>query len=191
MHPHGRDVLVMYLWTGARGVEILRMEPAHVRDESGVLWLTLPKALTKNANVPRAVDLRLPLLGRAREVALRRLAAATEGQPMWPDRFGKPYTQKAFSTAVYDLMPDSPKGRRRGTGWPVTGWSAHRLRATVRTLLAGLGCPRDVGEAILGHLPPEVEGTYNRHGYDAEKLHWLGLLADQLEAVAPPLPRRP
>lgn len=187
MHPHGQDMLVMYLWTGARGAELMRMDRAHLRVHDGVLWWTLPKALTKNAAVPRAVDLRLPILGRARDVVMRRMAAA---DPFWPSARGKPYTQKAFSTAVYDLMPDSPKGRRRGVGWPVTGWSAHRLRATVRTLLAGLGCPRDVGEAIMGHVSPEVEGTYNRHHYDAEKLRWLGLLADQLDAVAP-LPRRP
>ena len=191
MHGHGLDVLIMYLWTGARGVEILRIQPEHVRDEAGVSWVTLPKALTKNADVPRAVDLRIPLLGRAAEVVARRIQATEGGAVMWPDGRGLPYSQKAFSTAVYDLMPDSPKGRRRGTGWPVTGWSAHRLRATVRTLLAGLGCPREVGEAIMGHLPPEVEGTYNRHSYDAERLLWLRRLADQLESVSADLPRLP
>ena len=188
---HSFDVLVMYLWTGARGVEILRLRPEHVRIESGVMWATLPKALTKNAAVPRAVDQRIPLLGRARRVVQGRLDAVKHGEEMWPDAAGKPYTQTMFSTAVYDWMPDSVKGKRRGgTGWPVTGWSPHRLRATVRTLLAGMGCPHEVGEAIMGHLPPAVQGTYNRHTYDAERLVWLKKLADQLEAVAG-LPRRP
>lgn len=190
MHAHGFDVLVMYLWTGARGVEILRLAPAHFAEVDRVLWATLPKALTKNADVPRAVDLRIPMLGRAKVVVKRRLAAAKAGAVMWPDASGQPYTQKAFSTAVYDLMPTSTKGVKRGTGWPVVGWSAHRLRATVRTLLAGLGCPHDVGEAIMGHLPPETVGTYNRHTYDAERVLWLGRLADQLEAVFG-LPLRP
>lgn len=185
MHAHGRDVLVMYLWTGARGVEILRIQPGHVREEAGVLWVTLPKALTKNAAVPRAVDLRIPLFGRAREVVLRRMDAAKGGAVMWPDSQGQPYTQKLFSSVVYDLTPGSPKGRRRGgTGWPVTGWSAHRLRATVRTLLASMGCPHEVGEAIMGHLPAVVAGTYNRHTYDAERAVWLRRLSDQLEAAA-------
>jgi len=190
MHGHGFDVLVMYLWTGARGVEILRLAPAHFALADGVLWATLPKALTKNADVPRAVDLRIPMLGRARWVVQRRLDAAEAGEVMWPDAAGRAYTQKSFSTAVYDLMPTSTKGARRGTGWPVVGWSAHRLRATVRTLLAGLGCPHDVGEAIMGHLPPETVGTYNRHAYDAERVLWLGRLAAQLEA-AWGLPLRP
>ena len=190
MHGHGFDVLVMYLWTGARGAEILRMEPAHFALADGVLWATLPKALTKNAGVPRAVDLRIPMLGRARWVVQRRLDAAAAGAVMWPDAAGRAYTQKALSTAVYDLMPASTKGARRGTGWPVVGWSAHRLRATARTLLAGLGCPHDVGEAIMGHLPPETVGTYNRASYDTERVLWLGRLAAQLE-TAWALPLRP
>ena len=191
-HGHGFDLLVMYLWTGARGVEILRLRPQHLaEDADGVLWATLPKALTKNAKVPRAVDLRIPLFGRAREVVERHAAGVQAGAVMWPNTEGEPYTQKAFSGSVYDWMPTSIKGKRRGgTGWPVEGWSAHRLRATSRTLLAGLGCPHDVGEALLGHLPPEVQGTYNRHTYDAERVRWLGLLAAQLEAAAglPALP---
>ena len=191
LHAHGFDVLVMYLWTGARGVEILRLRPEHIRVEAGVLWATLPKALTKNKSVPRAVDLRIPLVGRARRVVQRRLEAVKQGEVMWPDGSRKPYTQTVFSTAVYDWMPDSVKGKRRGgTGWPVTGWSAHRLRATVRTLLAGMGCPHEVGEAIMGHLPPAVQGTYNRHTYDAERLVWLRRLASQLE-TASGLPARP
>lgn len=177
MHPHGADLLVMYLWTGMRGVEILRLLPEHLAEVDGVMWVTLPKAQTKNAGVPRAVDHRVPLFGRAREVVERHAAA---GGLMWPDARGGAYTQKAFGTAVYDLMPGSAKLRGR-PAWPVAGWSAHRLRATARTLLAGLGCPRDVGEAIIGHVPPETEATYNRHTFDAERAAWLKRLADLLE----------
>lgn len=187
MHPHGADLLVMYLWTGMRGVEILRLLPEHLaEDASGVLWATLPKALTKNASVPRAVDHRAPLFGRAREVVMRHAEAfAVNGGIMWPDTKGRPYTQKAFGTAVYDMMPTSAKCRG-GLGWPVAGWSAHRLRATARTLLAGLGCPRDVGEAIIGHVMPETEATYNRHSFDAERVVWLRKLAECLELAALP-----
>jgi integrase len=185
LHGHGFDLLVMYLWTGARGVEILRLRPEHVTDEGGQLWATIPKALTKNAGVPRATDHRIPLFGRAAEVVRRRVAAAVDGD-MWGG-----YNQKAFSTLVYDLMPTSRKSASRPeAAWPVVGWTPHRLRATTRTLLAGLGCPHEVGEAILGHILPEVQGTYNRHSYDAERVRWLGVLAGQLEAAAglPALP---
>ncbi len=185
----GFDVLVMYLWTAMRGVEILRLEHHHFEETDGVLWATLPKALTKNARVERALDLRVPILGQARVVVERRLAVPDE--IMWPNELGEPYTQKAISTLVYHWMPDCPRASQRGgLGWPVSGWSAHRLRATARTLLASLGCPKEVGDAIIGHVPLENEGTYNRYSYDAEKLHWLGVLSVALESAVG-LPRRP
>ena len=58
------------------------------------------------------------------------------------------------------------------------------MRRTGRTLLASLGCPSEVGEAILGHLPPGVQKVYNRHHYDAERRHWLSQLGDALERLA-------
>lgn len=67
---------------------------------------------------------------------------------------------------------------------PVPDWAPHDLRRTGRTLLSALGCPTDVAEAILGHAPPGVQGAYNRHHYDAERLAWLTTLADRLERIA-------
>jgi integrase len=67
---------------------------------------------------------------------------------------------------------------------PVADWAPHDLRRSGRTLLASIGCPADVGEAILGHLPPGIQAVYNRHGYDAERRLWLTRLAARLEALA-------
>lgn len=50
-------------------------------------------------------------------------------------------------------------------------------------MLAATGCPAEVAEAILGHLPPGVQGVYNRHGYDAERRLWLTRLAERLAAA--------
>ena len=58
------------------------------------------------------------------------------------------------------------------------------LRRTVRTLLAAMGCPDAVAEAILAHKPPGVMGVYNLHTYDAEKRHWLAALDVKLEQLA-------
>jgi integrase len=63
-------------------------------------------------------------------------------------------------------------------------WAPHDLRRTARTMLARLGCPNEVAEAILGHLQPGVQGVYNRHQYDAERRQWLTLLAAHLESLA-------
>ena len=51
-------------------------------------------------------------------------------------------------------------------------------------MLAALGCPNEIGEAILGHVQPGVVGTYNLHDYDKERRHWLKVLADRLESLS-------
>lgn len=174
MHETGRDVLTLYLWTCTRGSEIVSMRPEHISDERGQWWWTIPASLTKNAGNPHSVDLRVPLFGRALEVVQRRMDAGMfDG-----------YTQHFFSTYVYDLQPYSIKSQDRPhrATLPVTNWTPHDLRRTSRTLLAGLGCPNEIAEAILGHMPPNIVATYNRHSYDAERVMWLRALSDLLES---------
>jgi hypothetical protein len=43
-----------------------------------------------------------------------------------------------------------------------------------------LGCSNEFGEAILGHKPAEVLGSYNLHTYDREKRLWLVRLGERL-----------
>jgi integrase len=45
----------------------------------------------------------------------------------------------------------------------VSGWVLHDIRRTVRTHLDALDVSPHVAEAILGHLRPRIERTYNRH----------------------------
>lgn len=172
MHETGRDVLTLYLWTCTRGSEIVSMRPEHITDERGQWWWTIPASLTKNAGNPHAVDLRVPLFGRALEVVQRRMESGMFNG----------YTQHFFSTYIYDLQPYSIKSQDRPhrATLPVTNWTPHDLRRTSRTLLAGLGCPNEIAEAILGHMPPNIVATYNRATYDAERVMWLGRLSELL-----------
>ena len=50
-------------------------------------------------------------------------------------------------------------------------------------MLAAMGCPAEVGEAILGHVQAGVQGVYDRHGYNAERRVWLTRLAERLAAL--------
>lgn len=193
MRSLGRDAVVMYLWTAARGAEIFSIKAESVsEDEEGRLWWTVPKEQTKNARFENAVDLRVPLFGRAREVIERRMQEETGPGFLFETSDGREYLQSAFSTYVYDLQPYSPKSRARPHRpvLPVTDWTPHDLRRTARTFLAKLGCPNEIGEAIVGHLPPVIIGTCNAYSYDAERLHWLGKLSDYLDGLAG-LPARP
>ncbi len=187
MHELGRDATVLYLWTAARGVEILGIRPEHVTEERDGWWWTVPKEQTKNARFEQAVDLRVPLVGRALQVVKRRLKGVGVSGWLFEDARGEQYTQHDFSSYIYSLQPYSAKAaRRQGEGLvvPVVGWTPHNLRRSSRTLLAALGCPEPIGEAILGHLPPKIVGTYNAYSYDSERRLWLSRLAKRLESLA-------
>lgn len=182
------DALVLYLWTGVRGAEIVSMEGKEVVAEGDQLWWIIPKAKTKNARHAGAGDLRVPLFGRAREVVSRRKACHGDGWlfPMKQANGRVTHAlQKTITETVWRYQPyctlKSEENRPRLT---VTHWAPHDLRRTARTMLASLGCPHEVGESILGHMVPGVAGIYNLHAYDAERAEWLKKLSDRLEALA-------
>jgi integrase len=199
MHELGRDTCEMYLWTCLRGVEILGLRAEHIGKEADGWWWTVPKALTKNARFEEAVDLRVPLIGRALEVVQHRLKTVGASGWLFEDVRGEQYTQHDFSTYIYSLQPYSAKARRRqgaGLVLPVAGWTPHNLRRSARTLLASLGCSDEIGEAIVGHLPSDIVGLYNAYTYDKERRLWLGKLSAHLgelalQAHAAALPARP
>ena len=179
------DMLTLYLWTAVRGAEIEKMEGREVAEEGDSIWWTIPKSKTKNAHRADADDQRVPLLGRAAEVVRRRKEAYGDGY-LFPSE-GKLgfFTQKSAGVAVYFHMPYSRTAPdRERVRLTVENWAPHDLRRTSRTLLASLGCPRDVGEMILGHMLAGVEGTYNRYTFDKERKTWLAKLSDYLEQLA-------
>ena len=186
MHQLGQDMTIMYLWTCTRGSEIVSMQPQHVRKEGDVWWWTVPVQLTKNAGRDGATDLRVPLIGRALEVVQRRLESVGRSGYLFEDTKGEPYRQAFFSSYINSLQPNSAKVKARagdGLVIPVADWSPHDLRRTGRTNLAALGCPQDVAEAILGHMPSGIVGVYNRHNFDAERVEWLGRLDGLLRSA--------
>ena len=65
----------------------------------------------------------------------------------------------------------------------VTHWSPHDLRRTGRTMLASMKCPKEIAEAIIGHVTPGIEGVYNLYKYDKERREWLTLLDARLESL--------
>lgn len=182
-----QDALTLYLWTGTRGSEIMGMEKGEIVEEPTGWWWTIPKDKTKNAKRDNATDLRVPLIGRARTVALRRLEQAERF--LFPSERDpeQPMPQKVVQGGVYHHQPyckTKDKGAVPRPRLPVTHWSPHDLRRTVRTQLAAMGCPAEVAESVLGHMLPGVVGVYNVHRYDDERLEWLTRLDARLEDLA-------
>jgi len=178
------DITLMYLFTGLRGVEITGLRVEFVGEEADGWWITFPAHLLKMERDRDIVDHRVPLVGAALAIVQRRIGQARDGWLFWTDRGGvfRPYTQSAYATFVYDIQPNlSYKTRRQPDAiCPVVKWSPHDLRRTARTLLGAMDCPEEVGEAIIGHKPREIVGTYNLHTYDRQKRVWLPRLAEKL-----------
>ncbi|MGF6836991.1 integrase [Paraburkholderia youngii] len=178
------DILYMYLWTGLRGGEIVLIEGREVSKEPDGLWWTIPKSKTKNKNRPNATDHRVPLAGRADEIVRGRMKLYGKGY-LFPTADSPYIPQKSVQAVVWAHQPYSLEpGQTLRPVLPVSHWAPHDLRRTSRTMLAAIGCPREVAEAILGHILPGVEGIYNRHKYDREKREWLTRLAAHLEEIA-------
>lgn len=59
------DLLTLYLWTGARGAEIVKMEACEVGQEADGWWWTVPREKLKTGHHDLAVDFRVPLVGCA------------------------------------------------------------------------------------------------------------------------------
>lgn len=180
------DALTLYLWTCTRGAEICAIEAEEITEESDGLWWTIPKRKTKNARHANATDLRVPLVGRAEVIVRRRLASVGKKGYLFPVDTEMGHTeQKVIQTGVHYKQPYSrtnPKEVRERL--PVAHWAPHDLRRTSRTLLASMGCPDAVGEAILGHVLPGVIGVYNCYTYDKERRQWLTALDIKLEQLA-------
>jgi hypothetical protein len=180
------DFLIIQLFTCTRGAEIVQMRPDQITTEADGVWWTLPKELTKGAGRERASDLRVPLFGRVLEVVRRRELDS----PRWlftstsKDGTVRHTNQVYMQSKVHYRQPycvsrpDHVRDRLT-----VINWSPHDLRRTGRTMLAALGCPNEIGEAILGHVQPGVLGIYNLHHYNAERRLWLTRLADRLEEI--------
>jgi len=156
-----------------------------VAEEPDGWWWTVPRGKLKMRRNPLLSDLRVPLLGRALSVVSRRLQAHPAGF-VFPSRGASGHIeQKALGVAVWTHMP----GCELRKEWvrprlPLSAWAPHDLRRTGRTMLAAMGCPAEVAEAILGHMLPGVRGVYDRHTYDAERRLWLSRLAARLEVLA-------
>lgn len=179
------QVVTLYMWTCTRGSEILEMEAHEITHEGQNLWWTVPKQKTKNARHDNATDLRVPLVGRAKRIVLARLEAVKSGYLFASEGRSGHVEQKTVSAMVWMHQPYAKtKPNYVRNRLPVTHWSLHDLRRTGRTQLAALGCPNEVAEAVLGHMPPGIVGVYNLHRYDNERLEWLSRLSDHYEKLA-------
>lgn len=181
------DILTLYLWTGARGMEIVAMEGSEIAKERDGWWWTIPQHKLKMARFESVTDLRIPLVGRALTIVKRRVDVSGSGYLFPAQRGDSPHVhQKVTGVAVWATRPTTVTdrlGKGRAHILHIASWAPHDLRRTVRTKLSALGCNKDVAEAVIGHMPAGIAGVYDRHTYDKERRQWLTRLAAHWEGL--------
>jgi len=164
--PTQKNVIQMALWTGCRTGEVVNAEWQHV-DLKKKTW-HLPETKTF---VERYVQL------PEQAIAFLIYHRKTTGKYLFPStKTGLPIQQKQLTEQAWRL-------RRDNKMLDIKPWTPHDLRRSVRTGLSRLGCPNEVGEAVLGHSKQGIEGTYDLHQYEPECREWLQLWANHLDAL--------
>ncbi len=161
-----KNIIRMTLWTGCRTGELC---PA--------LWndIDLDKGIYHIKESKTDVSREVQLPQQAIEY-LKHLRLST-GYCLFPSVLTKkPIQQKLLTETAWRL-------RQENKMIDIAPWTPHDLRRTVRTGLARLQCPSDVAEAVLGHAPKGIEGTYNLHRYSAECKHWLQKWANHMDSL--------
>ena len=161
-----KNVIRMTLWTGCRTGEICPALWKDVDLDKGIYHIKESKTdVSREVQLPQqAVEF------------LKYLRLSTDSC-LFPSFVTKePIQQKLLTETAWRL-------RQEKRMIDIAPWTPHDLRRTVRTGLARLQCPSDVAEAVLGHAPKGIEGTYNLHRYSAECKHWLQVWADHLDKL--------
>jgi integrase len=161
------DIVKLLLLTAQRREKVTSMRWADLKD--GV-WV-IPAEPREKSN---AGTLRLPPM--AREIVEARYRIA-ENPYVFVGRT-KGGCFNSFSQGKAELDERLPKDMPQ--------WQLHDLRRTARSLMSRAGVTPHVAERVLGHVIGGVEGTYDRHGYDAEKGHALEALASLVERIINP-----
>lgn len=161
-----KNVIRMTLWTGCRTGEICPALWTDVDLDKGVYYIKESKT-----DVSREVQLPLQAVEFLKHLRL------STGYCLFPSVLTKkPIPQKLLTETAWHL-------REGNKMLDIAPWTPHDLRRTVRTGLARLQCPSDVAEAVLGHAPKGIEGTYNLHRYSAECKRWLQVWADHMDSL--------
>jgi integrase len=164
--PTQKNVIQIALWTGCRTGEVVDAEWQYI-DLKQRTW-HLPE--TKNF-VERYVQL------PEQAISYLKYHRKTTGQYLFPStKTGIPIQQKQLTEQAWRL-------RRDNKMLDIKPWTPHDLRRSVRSGLSRLGCPSEVGEAVLGHSKKGIVGTYDLHQYESECRNWLQVWADHLDGL--------
>ncbi|ACL72843.1 integrase family protein [Thioalkalivibrio sulfidiphilus HL-EbGr7] len=154
-----RVAIQLILLTGQRPGEVAGMALTELDRQDG--WWTIPGERAKNGRAHR-----VPICAGAKRLIDEALALRLDPKSAYvfpsPRRSGgrrdRAIAAEAISRAVTRL--------REHVGIP--HWTAHDLRRTCASHLAGLGVSREVIARLLNHTDRSVTSIYERYGYGPE-----------------------
>jgi len=161
-------IFLLVLLTGMRAGEVCGMRTDDLDLPKGEYHLGA-------ADTKTAVGRIVYLSPWAVRVLTEQLADAGE-QAEWvfPNRSGRgALKQPTYSNALWHARETCP----------VQGWTGHDGRRTMRTGLAMLGCPPDIGERLVGHSIGGVRAVYDLYLYGREQREWADRWGGHLRSL--------
>lgn len=161
-----KNVFRLMLWTGCRTDDVYAMAWDDVVLEKSTIHLKETKTgIERHVQLPEQA------------VTYLKSMRMNSDKYLFPSQVTKlPIQQKYLTECAWRL-------RKEGKMLDIPDWSPHDLCRTVRTGLAKLGCPNEVGEAILGHSRSDIAGTCDLYSYESECKMWLQKWADYMDDI--------
>jgi integrase len=164
-----RIAIELTLRTACRSGEAISARWEDIDLERGEWSLTDTKT-----GVPRTIA-----LSKQTVAWIRTLTVLRSGEFLCPSSKGSHHlSQKSLTHQLWHA-------RKTNRHPAIDSWSPHDLRRTVRTRLAEMGIPTQVGEAMLGHSRSGVEGIYDLAEYLPQIREWLQVWNDHLDTLRP------
>jgi integrase len=162
-------ILKLQFFTAQRPGEVRAMEWSEIDLESNI-W-TIPGDKTKNGLAHR-----VPLSGPA--VALLKELAELYKKSRWvfPSSRGTGTYIGSVQKLIERIRNHDDENKR-------VDFTAHDIRRTAASHMAGIGIPRLVISKILNHVETGITRVYDRHGYDNEKREAMDAWACQVEVI--------
>jgi integrase len=170
------DDEVRHIWSKCEGafgdiVKLLLLSGQRRSKVAGMRWAEL----SEDCSVWNIANGNKRQKGTGGELVLPQMAIdVLREQPRFVDN---PFVfHGAFGKSHYKSYDQGKTAMDNATG-PLPRWTLHDLRRTARSLMSRAGVRPDIAERVLGHVPPGVQGVYDRHAYREEKALALSQLA--------------
>lgn len=162
-----RDFVHAMTLTGCRPGEVMRVSREHIDLEAG-LWIFINHKTAKKTGKPRIVY----LCPEALELTKKLLDRCADGEPIFKNSRGKPWTRNAIRIRFRNLRKKHPE---------LKGVIAYTYRSSFATDALEHGIPDATVAALLGHT-----NTNTLHRFYARLSHKVEHLKDAAAKAIPP-----